>query len=116
MLVYWRGRGWSVLLIMFGWMFVAVGIGIATHGPEADPNANANVDRLFGIAFALSAASVFFLARGRRLPPQTVEEAAQEPRLYSHLDHFMFVPMLYYTYIFAAAAVFLFGKSFFEAG
>jgi hypothetical protein len=116
MLLYWSGRGWSVLLIMFGWMFVMAGIVIATHGPYGDPNANANVDRMVAIAFALSASCVFVLAHGRRLPPQTAEERAQQRRLHSHRDDFMFIPMTYYAYIFMAAAVWMLIKSFFDPG
>ena len=72
MLLFWRGLGWAVLPIMFGWLFLLIGVAIATLGPEADPNADANTSRLFALAFALSAATVFYLAHRRANRPRAI--------------------------------------------
>lgn len=106
MLLFWRGQGWTVLLILFGWLFLLIGVIIATHSPEGDPNAAANTDRTFALAFALSAITVFAMAlrRERKL------RSAAEPAPYD--DHFMFIPVKFWAYGFVAVAVFLLARSF----
>jgi hypothetical protein len=113
-LLFWRGWGWLVLPILFGWVFVAIGIMIATQGPDADPNAAANTDRLFALVFVLSAATVFFLARWRNKPRQVVAPETGETQQLVHRDDFMFIPMKYYALVYAAVAVFLAVKSLTE--
>src|SRR6266540_4220403 len=39
MVIFWRGWGWMVPLIMFGWAFFCVGVMIATASPEGNPDA-----------------------------------------------------------------------------
>lgn len=119
MLVFWRGIGWAVPLIMFGWIFALVFVMIATQGPEADPNADATTARLFGFAFLLSAGTVSYLARRRaRRPPQIIERSTVETVLVPEMvpvpggDHFMFVPLKYWSYLFAVTAVWFFFKAF----
>lgn len=106
MLLFWRGHGWAVLLILFGWLFLLIGVTIATHGPEGDPNAAANTDRTFALAFALSAVTVYAMAwrKERKL------RAAADPVPYD--DNFMFIPVKFWAYGFAAIAVFLLVRSF----
>jgi hypothetical protein len=115
MLLFWRGLGWSVLPILFGWIFLLIFVMIATQGPAADPNAAANTSRLFGLAFALSTASVFYLARRRANRPRLIADPATGESLpVPQQDDFMFIPMKYWSYIFAAGAAYFFIRSFFE--
>lgn len=113
MLIFWEGKGWTVPLIMFGWVFVMIGVAIATGPAEGDPKAAANTDRFFAIAFALSAATVFFMDQRRKNRRQqaasvdTGEAGAMAPR-----DSFMFIALKYWSYIFAAIAVYFIGHSF----
>ncbi|MCR4339506.1 MAG: hypothetical protein NUW01_06425 [Gemmatimonadaceae bacterium] len=106
MLLFWRGHGWAVLLILFGWLFLLIGVTIATHGPEGDPSAAANTDRTFALAFALSAVTVYAMAwrKERKL------RAAADPVPYD--DNFMFIPVKFWAYGFAVIAVFLLVRSF----
>jgi hypothetical protein len=114
MVVFWRGWGFLVPLIMFAWVFVAVGFMIATASPEGNPNAAAYTDRLFTVVFALSAGSVYVMDRWRRRPTPDVDPTTAETHLLVHEDHFMFVLVKYYVWIFAAIAVFMAAKSFGE--
>lgn len=113
MVLFWQGRGWAVLPIMFGWIFLVIGVMIATKGPEADPNAAANTDRIFALAFALSAANVFYLhwRRGKKLRAPA-EPGAEEGNGVVPPDSFMFVPIKYWAYLFAAGAAYLLVHSF----
>lgn len=119
MLLFWRGIGWAVPLIMFGWIFALIFVMIATQGPEADPNADATVARLFGLAFLLSAGTVFYLAWRRTHRPRVTDEPTSETVLVREMvpvqqgDHFMFVPLKYWAYLFAAVAVWFLASSFF---
>lgn len=113
MLIFWEGKGWTVPLVMFGWVFFMIGVVIATAPAEGDPNAIANTDRYFAIAFALSAATVFFMdqrrSRKRGQQPaavETGEAGGMAPR-----DSFMFVTLKYWSYIFAAITVYFIGHS-----
>lgn len=114
MLIFWEGKGWTVLLIMFGWVFLMIGVVIATAPAEGDPNAAANTDRYFAIAFALSAASVFFMDQRRR--KKRSQEArsggAEGVAAIAPRDSFMFITLKYWVYIYVAVAVYFIGHSF----
>ncbi len=114
MLIFWEGKGWTVPLIMFGWIFFMVGVLIATAPPEGDPNGAATTDRLFAIAFALSAATVFFMDhrrnRKRRVPGAVV--GTGEPGAMASRDSFMFVTLRYWSYVFVAITVYFIVHSF----
>ena len=114
MLIFWEGKGWTVLLIMFGWIFFLTGIMIATAPPEGDPNAAANTDRLFALAFVLSAATVYYMdwRRGRRRAQIAASKKAEEADTIASRDSFMFIPLKYWAYIYAAAAIYFVGHSF----
>ena len=116
MAVFWRGWGFLVPLIMFGWIFVLIGVMIATASPEGNPNAAAYTDRLFAVAFALSAVTDYIMDRRRRRPIPVVDPTTGETQMLVNEDHFMFILVKYYVWIFAAAAVFMAAKSFTEAG
>src|SRR5688500_12937922 len=108
MLLFWRGKGWTVLPIMFAWVFFVMIVGIVMLGPEADPNAAANVDRHFALAFVLSAANLYYLAWGGA---GKVAQAT-DPNVAPYSDDCMFIPMKYWSYGFLAVAVFFLGRSF----
>lgn len=113
MLIFWQGRGWLVPLIMFGWIFFAVGVMIATMGSEASPNPDASTDRTFALGFALSAANVFYLHWRRGMRVRAAGETGSESGSAAiPPDSFMFVPVKYWAYLFAAVAVYLLGHSF----
>lgn len=115
MLIFWRGRGWLVPMILFGWVFVAVAFAIVTAPAQGDPKAAAHVDLLFAVVFIASAISVYVLDRRTRARLAPIEDASPgEPHLEVQHDHFMFVPVKYYTWLFLAGAVFMATKSFFE--
>ncbi len=105
MLLFWRGQGWAVMLILFGWLFLLIGVIIATHSPEGDTNAAVNTDRTFALAFALSAITVFAMAVLRERKLRSAAESAP-------YDHFMFIPVKFWAYGFVAIAVFLLTRSF----
>lgn len=115
MLIFWEGKGWTVPLIMFGWIFFMIGVMIATLPPEGSPNAAANTDRLFAIAFALSAGTVVYMdwrrtkKRVRQAASAGAEEAAGAIAL---RDSFMFIPLKYWAYIYAAITIYFIGHSF----
>lgn len=114
MLLFWQGRGWAVLPIMFGWIFLVIFVLIATMGAEADPNAAAaNTDRTFALAFALAAANVFYLhwRWGKKLRAPA-EPGAEEGNGVVPQDSFMFVPIKYWAYVFAAGAAYFLVHSF----
>ena len=106
MILFWRGHGWAVLLILFGWLFLLIGVTIATVSPEGDPNAAANTDRTFALGFALSAMTVYAMAR--RKERKLLAAAAPLP----YDDHFMFIRVKLWAYAFTAIALFLLVRSF----
>lgn len=114
MLIFWEGKGWTVPLIMFGWIFFMVGVVIATLPAEGDPNADANTNRVFAIAFALSAATVFFMdrRRSRKRREQAASDAAEGAGAIAPRDSFMFIALKYWAYVFAAVTVYFIGHSF----
>lgn len=115
MVVFWRGWGWTVPLIMFGWAFASVGYVIATAGPNGNPNAARDTDRLFAVVFILSALTVYFLDRWRRRgTTPVVDPATGETHAVPNDDHFMFIPSRYFVWIYLAAAVYMAAKSFGE--
>lgn len=115
MVVFWRGWGWTIPLIMFGWIFVAVGYVIATAPPGGNPNAAKDTDRLFALVFVLSAATVYLLDSWRRRgSTPVVDPATGETILIKNADHFMFIPAKYYPWVFLAIAVYMMAKSFGE--
>lgn len=115
-MIFWRGWGISVLYVWVAWMLVVFGIMIAAGGYEPDEaKAAAYTDRVFALWFALSAASVFFLARYRdKTPPNVFDSASAHGRLAPHTDEFMFIRMKYWTHILAAGSLWMITKSFFE--
>lgn len=114
MLIFWEGKGWTVPLIMFGWVFVMIGVVIAAAPAEGDPNAAANTDRFFAIAFALSAATTFFMDRRRskKRRQQAASAETEEAGAIAPRDSFMFIPLKYWAYVFAAITVYFAGHSF----
>lgn len=113
MLLFWQGRGWAVLPILFGWIFLVIGVMIATKGPEADPNAAANTDRIFALAFALSAANLLYLDWRRRKKLRKASAAgAEDGSAVVSPDSFMFIPIKYWTYLFAAVTAYFLIHSF----
>lgn len=108
MLLFWRGKGWAVLPIMFGWLFVVTIAWIATSGPEPSSNAAATTDRIFALGFGLAAVNVYYLAwRGARAVAQSTD-----PNVAPYSDDCMFIPMKFWAYGFAAIALFLLLRSF----
>ncbi len=115
-MLFWRGCGILVLIITFAWIFVLIGVMIATESHDPDPiKAAAFVDRLFAMAFLLSSASVFLLARYREnRPAKVVDPATYETHLIPHIDEFMFIRIKYWGYVLIAASIYMFVRSFFE--
>jgi hypothetical protein len=115
-MIFWRGWGISVLYVWVAWMLVVFGIMIAAGSYEPDEaKAAAYADRVFALWFALSAASVFFLARYReRTPRKVVDPTTNQSSLVPHADDFMFIRMKYWTHILAAGSLWMITKSFFE--
>ncbi len=116
-MIFWRGCGWFVFFGTFAWIFVLMII--VMSGPNSyQPDkvkAAMETDQLFGLAFALSALSVFIIARYRESRPRKVTDPATgEISLLPRIDEFMFIRMKYWTYVLVAAAVGMFIKSFFE--
>jgi len=104
-----------VPLIMFGWAFFCVGVMIATASPEGNPDAAAYTDRLFAVAFALSAVTVYLIDRWRRRrSTPVVDPATGETHMVPNEDHFMFIQVKYYVWVFLALAVYMAAKSFGE--
>jgi hypothetical protein len=115
MLIFWRGKGWLVPVILIGWVFVAVGFAIATAPDAGDPDAGAHVDLLFAVVFVVSAITVYLMDRRTRARILPIADAVPgEPHLAVYHDHFMFLPVKWYTWVFLAGAVFMAGKSFTE--
>lgn len=115
MLIFWRGRGWLVPVIMFGWLFVATGFAIATAPKNGDPNAAAHVDLLFAVVFVASAVTVYLMDRRTTARIVPIADAVPgEAHRAVPRDHFMFIPVKYYTWLFLAIAIFLAVKSFTE--
>ena len=115
-MLFWRGWGFFVFFGTFAWIFLLIGIMIATDSYEPDEaKAAAGTDLLFALAFILSAASVFLLARYRKnTPGKVVDPSTGKIHLVPHVDEFMFIRMKYWTYVLVAAAVWMFVKSFLE--
>jgi hypothetical protein len=115
-MLFWRGWGFWVYGITFGWMFILIGIMIATGSHEQDAaKAAAFTDRLFGLSFILSALSVFLLSRYRNnTPHQKIDPSTGRVDLIPNHDEFMFIPMRYWTYLLAVISGCAFIKSFFE--
>ena len=115
MAFFWRGRGWLVPMIFLGWLFVGVAFAVVTAPPQGDPQASAHVDLLFAVVFAASALSVYVLHRRTRARLTPIEDALPgEPHLEVQHDHFMFLPVKYWPWLFLAVAVVMAGKSFLE--
>ena len=115
-MIFWRGWGILVFLVTFGWIFLLIGIMIATEYHEPDEAKGAAVtDLIFALALILSAASVFLLTRYRdNTPGKVVDPATGEIHLVPHADEFMFIPMKYWTYVLVAFSAWMFIRSFFE--
>ena len=115
-MIFWRGWGILVFIATFGWMFILIGIMIASDSYEPDEvKAAVETDRLFALSLALSAASVFFLARYREnRPGKMVDPRTGQIDLVPHVDEFMFIRMKYWTYIIGAFSIGMYIKSFFE--
>jgi hypothetical protein len=109
-MLFWRGWGIAVLPVMFGWIFLLAGLMIAFGSGEADPNADATVDRLFARAFALSAVTTYGITRWRARKTLTPSDPSEGPEA-GVRDDFMFVPLEFYVYLFTAAALFMFARS-----
>jgi hypothetical protein len=91
-MLFWRGWGILVFFRPFVWIFILLGV-LLGSGSQPDPaKAAAAVDRMFALAFALSAATVLFIARYReRTAPKR--------------DDFMFIPMKYWPWLLGVAAL-----------
>jgi len=115
-MLFWRGWGFLVFFGTFAWIFLLIGIMIAMDYHEPDEAKGAAVtDLLFALAFILSAASVFLLARYRENHPgKVVDPSTGEIHLVPHVDEFMFIRMKYWTYVLVACAAWMFIRSFFE--
>lgn len=113
MLLFWRGAGIWVLPIMFCWLFLLIGLMIATAGPVGNPDADAYTSRLFALSFALSAVTVFFIAHRREHRPPVIDPATGEAEPPVR-DDFMYIPMKYWAYLFGVGAAYLFVRSFFQ--
>jgi len=115
-MIFWRGWGILVFLVTFAWMFILIGIMILSGSYEPDEaKAAADIDRLFALSLALSAASVFFLARYReKAPGKVVDPRTGQIDLVPHTDEFMFIRMKYWAHILAAFSIGMYIKSFFE--
>src|SRR6266498_3328301 len=101
MVVFWRGWGWTVPLIMFGWAFIGVGYVIATASPEGNPNAGRETDRLFAVVLIRSAVTVYYMDRWRRRrSTPLVDPATGDTHMIPNEDHFMFIQVKYYLWIF----------------
>jgi hypothetical protein len=115
-MLFWKGWGILVFIVTFAWMFIVIGIMIATgfHEPD-EAKAAAATDLLFALSFILSASSVFLLARYRdNTPREIVDPTTGQTHPVPHVDEFMFIRMKYWTHILAACAVGMFIKSLFE--
>lgn len=101
MIFFWRGWGITVFFIPFVWIFILVGVMLGMDYYEPDPvKAAAATYRMFALAFALAAVTLFLIMRYRtRVAPDR--------------DDFMFIPMKYWTWIVAVGAIGLYGASFF---
>jgi hypothetical protein len=116
MIIFWRGWGWFVFFGTFAWIFGILGITMGTGFYEPDKaTADASVDRMFALAFALSAVSVFLIARYRNSRSRKVADPGTG-EIYSvpNVDEFMFISMKYWTPVLVAAAAGMLIKSFFE--
>ena len=115
-MIFWRGWGWWVFFGTFAWIFAIGGIMIATSFYEPDKaKAAASVDRMFALAFALSAVSIFLIARYRNSRSRKVADPGTgEIYLVPYVDEFMFIRMKYWAPVLVAAAVGMLIKSFFE--
>lgn len=117
-MLFWRGWGICVFVVTFAWIFILIGIMIASgsHDPDA-VRAAIFVDNLFALSFILSAVTVFFLVRYREnRPVKLVDPATGQTHWFPHTDEFMFIRMKYWTHILAALSVAMVIKSFFEKG
>jgi len=115
-MLFWKGWGFWVYGITFGWLFILIGIMIAidSHDPDA-AKAAAFTDQLFGLSFMLSALSVFVLSRYRdNTPHQKIDPSTGSIDLIHNHDEFMFIPMRYWSYILAVISAVFFIRSFFE--
>ena len=114
-MIFWRGWGILVFIVTFAWIFIAIGIMIASGSYEPDEaKATADIYRLFALSLILSAASVFFLGRYRdKRPRKVVDSATGQTHLIPHTDEFMFIRMKYWTHILVAFSIVMVIKSFF---
>jgi hypothetical protein len=101
MILIWRGWGILTFFMPFIWLFILIGIAIGMDYHQADPDqANAEVARMFALALALSAVSLYIIWRYRE-------------RVAPGVDHLIYIPTKYWNWLFAAGAVVLFVLSFF---
>lgn len=116
-MIFWTGWGVWVFFGTFAWMFIVFGVVIAMGGHEPDPaKASAYILRCVVLWMALSAASVFLLARHRERTPRTVTDPETgQTETIPHDDTFMFIRMKYWTHILAAFAVWAAIASFFPS-
>jgi hypothetical protein len=107
MIIFWTGWGIAVFFVTFAWIFVMIGVTIATGFHEPDPVKVAIQTNLaIAICFALSAASIFALDRYRAKRARAVVNAQTGPtQSVLRRDTFMFIPMIYWTHVLAAVAV-----------
>ncbi len=117
MFICWKGWGWLVFFGTFAWLFAISGLIIGTdffYEPDK-AKAAALTERMFAIGFALSAMSVFLVARyrGSRFR-KFVDPGSGQTFSIPNVDEFMFIRMKYWTPVLAVVAVGLLIRSFFE--
>jgi hypothetical protein len=102
-MIIWRGWGILVLLIAIFWLVVALVTASAAGYQDPDPIKSAAIlYRICAVGLALSAGTIWLLARRR-------------DRTAPGVDHLAFIPTRYWTYIAALGALGLFVASFVPA-